>query len=259
MDSSSAPLRAFIVEDEPAARNYLAELLAGQPGVELVGAAAQLADAQARGFRELAQSIDVCFLDVRLGGDRQNEDGLTVARALAATPDPPVLVFATASPHHALAAIELGSAGYLRKPFDEARVVACLARVRERLGARLHRPTVRRVVGRSRNGLVFLDPSEVWAFGAETRLVTMLAAAGTFDVDLSLASLELALGSRMLRVHRQWLVQLAHTRALEREDGEWFVFVGEEIGGRGVRVPVARDRAAVVREALLATSVGLRR
>ncbi len=258
MHPPTSCIRAFIVEDEPAARHYLAELLAGVPNVELVGAAARLSDAAARGYQELARSIDVCFIDVHLGGGRRNEDGLAVARALATTETPPLLVFATASPDHAFEAIELGTVGYLRKPFDEARVVAILARVRDRLVGRRRSTGVRRLVGRSRAGLVFLEPRDVWAFCAETRLVTMHAAAGSFDVDLSLTNLEQALGPDMMRVHRQWLVHVGHTRALERHDGELFLFVGEELGGRGIRVPVARDRAAQVREALLATAIGLR-
>lgn len=257
MEQPAARLRAFIVEDEPAARHYLAELLAAVPGVELVGAAARLADVEARGFDELASAIDVCFLDVHLGGGRANADGLVVARALAATATPPLLVFATASSEHAIAAIELGSVGYLRKPFDEGSVVTCLARVRERLVGRRRPVGARRLVGRSRTGLVFLEAREVWAFGAETRLVTMHSAAGSFDVDLSLANLELALGERVLRVHRQWLVQTEHVRALEREAGELSLFVGAALG-QGLRVPVARDRAVAVREALLATALGLR-
>lgn len=258
MEAPSAPIRAFIVEDEPAARHYLAELLSGIPDVELVGAAARLADVEERGFDELAVSIDVCFIDVSLGGGRGNEDGLVVARRLSVTRQPPLLVFATASANHAFEAIELGTAGYLRKPFDDARVVECVDRVRSRLAGHRRPSGPRRLVGRSRAGLVFLDPREVWAFSADTRLVTMHAAAGTFDIDLSLTNLEHALGARMMRVHRQWLVQLDHTRALERHDGEVFVFVGDELGGRGLRVPVARDRAAQVREALLATTLGLR-
>lgn len=257
MERSDASIRAFVVEDEPGARNYLIELLGGTPGVEVAGAVGSLAAAAAQGFEELARSVDVVFIDVRLGSGRSNVDGLKVARAIAAVDDAPLLVFATASSEHALEAIDLGTVGYLHKPFDEVRLSACVARVRERLGARRRTPGVRRLVGRSRTGLVFFDPDDVWAFGADARLVTMHAAAGSFDVDLSLASISLVLGSRFLRVHRQWLVQIQHTRALDRRDGEQCLFVGEAVGGRGLWVPVARDRSAEVRQALLESSMGL--
>jgi DNA-binding LytR/AlgR family response regulator len=211
----------------------------------------------AHGLEELARSVDVMFIDVRLNGSPGNVDGLQLAREIAAIGDPPLLVFATASRAHALDAIDLGSIGYLRKPFDEARLGACLARVRERRRP-TRAPSVRRLVGRSRTGLVFLDPEEVWAFEADARVVAMHAATGSFDIDLSLSSVSLVLGERFMRVHRQWLIQLKHARALERRSGEHFLFVGEAVGGRGLWVPVARDRSAEVRQALLAFSAGLR-
>lgn len=86
----------------------------------------------------------------------------------------------------------------------------------------------------------------------------MHAAAGSFDVDLSLASVSLMLGDGFIRVHRQWLVQIKHIRSLERRNGEQHLFVGEAVGGRGLWVPVARDRSVEVRQALLESSVGLR-
>lgn len=257
MSAPTSLVRAFIVEDEPAARHYLAELLSTLPGVEVVGAAAQLADLEKQGFDALAASIDVCFIDLNLGGGRANQQGLTVARALAATTPPPVLVFATASRHHAFEGIEVGVADYLRKPFDQRRVAATLERVRARLAPRPQR-LPRRLVARSRAGLVFLDPREVWAFGAQTRLVGVHTGAGVFDVDLSLNNFEHSFGPTFVRVHRQWLVQLAHARALERVEGELVLFVGDELNGRGLRVPVARDRAASLRELLLSNAIGLR-
>lgn len=255
---SDGSIKAFLVEDEPVARDYLTELLSAAPNVEVVGALGSLAAVAARGLEELARSIDVMFVDVCLGGAPGNVDGLQLARTIAAIDDPPLLVFATASRAHAFEAIDLGSVGYLRKPFEEARVTACLARIRERRAGTRRVPRVRRVVGRSRTGLVFLDPEEVWAFGSEARVVAMHAATGSFDIDWSLTSVSLALGERFMRVHRKWLVQLKHTHALERRNGEQFLFVGENVGGRGLWVPVSRDRSSQVRQALLASSAGLR-
>jgi hypothetical protein len=68
--------------------------------------------------------------------------------------------------------------------------------------------------------------------------------------DLSLAAIEVSLGSEFLRVHRQWLVHTAHVRAIENQDGETIVVVGDE-PPRELRVPVARDRKAAVLDLLL--------
>ena len=64
-----------------------------------------------------------------------------------------------------------------------------------------------------------------------------------------------------VRVHRNWLVNAAHIKELERDGHETRLFVGAGVGeaAQGVRVPVARERATAVREMLLANVTGLRR
>jgi two-component system, LytTR family, response regulator LytT len=261
MSDAPTPLRVLVVEDEPTARNYLVELLTACAGVEVVGALRSLAGAQDRGYEDIARSADAVFIDVHLGGGVHNVDGLAIARALAAAEPPPMLVFATASKDHAMDAIDVGSVAYLHKPFDQARVLACVEKLHARRVVPKSRPiaaTVKKLVARSRAGLVFVDVDSVWAFAADTRLVTMHASAGAFDMDLSLTQLEPLMGDRFVRVHRQWLVQVEHIRAMERKDGDMQVFAGASPGGQGLWAPVARERAAAVRQLLLSSSVGLR-
>lgn len=59
-------------------------------------------------------------------------------------------------------------------------------------------------------------------------------------------------------MHRNWLVNVTHVKGLERDGSETRLFVGEALAphGRGVRVPVARER---VQHTLLADATGLRR
>jgi DNA-binding LytR/AlgR family response regulator len=72
-----------------------------------------------------------------------------------------------------------------------------------------------------------------------------------FSVDLSLTALGAALGDRVLRVHRNWLVAPAEVRRLSRVDGDLVLEVAQ------LRVPVSRDRARQVRHQLLENTVGL--
>jgi DNA-binding LytR/AlgR family response regulator len=98
----------------------------------------------------------------------------------------------------------------------------------------------------------------VWAFEATERLTFVHTARGRFDLDLSLAAIEATFGDRFLRVHRQWLVHAAHVRAIESEDGETVVVVGDEPASE-IRVPIARARRDGVRDLLLHGAAGLRR
>jgi DNA-binding LytR/AlgR family response regulator len=168
-------------------------------------------------------------------------------------------VLATAFGQHALEAFDLGVADYLLKPFSEERVEQCLRRLHERLPNAGPGPL--RVVARRKRNLVFLEPAEIWAFEASERLSFVHSRQGRFDIDLSLAAIETSFGRSLIRVHRNWLVNLAYARELEREGSETTLFVGASIGdeSQGIRVPVSRDRAQPLRTALLANATGVRR
>jgi two-component system response regulator LytT len=248
-------LRALVVEDEWAARNYLVEMLHASGQAVVVAAVATLVEAR----QALAPGgivVDVAFVDIHLGhGD---EAGMNLVRTLAGTPEAPLLVLATALSQHAVEAYALGVADYLLKPIHEDRVTECLARLQQRLAQTAPRSVPDRIVARSKKGLVLFARDEVWAFEAAERLMFVHTARGRFDVDLSLAAIEVSLGSGFLRVHRQWLVHIAHVGAVENEDGETVVVVGDE-PARELRVPVARDRKAAVLDLLLHGATGLRR
>lgn len=237
-------LRALIVEDEWASRNYLVELLERTGEVEVVGAVATAEDA-----REAIATIspDVAFVDVQLTGSAS--DGVELVRDGGA----PAFVLATAHPQHAIDAYELGVVDYLLKPFTAERVGQCVERIRARLPAPGLPKTPVRVVGRRKRALVFLRIDEVWAFEAADRMAYLHAARGRFDVDLSLTALEASFGSSLLRVHRNWLVNCSHVLELEGIAADMTLLVGD-----GLRVPVARERTAEVRELLLANTTGIR-
>ncbi|MFY0539450.1 LytR/AlgR family response regulator transcription factor [Nannocystis pusilla] len=123
-------LRSLVVEDEWAARNYLVELLEGSNLAQVTGAVASAAEARELLLGDGRAAFDVVFLDIRLSGHRN--EGLEIARELAALSSPPLLVLATAFNTHALEAYDLGVADYLLKPFTEHRVERCLQRLRAR-------------------------------------------------------------------------------------------------------------------------------
>jgi DNA-binding LytR/AlgR family response regulator len=254
-------LRALVVEDEWPARNYLVELIESSGLAQVIGAVAD--SGEAREALVAGLSLDVVFIDVRLAGEGERA-GLELVREAAASAGgrTPAFVLATAFERHALEAFELGVVDYLVKPFSEDRVTQCLRRIQGRLPAPpTPASTALRIVARRKRSLVFLEPSEIWAFEAADRLTCVHAQHGTFDLDLSLTAIEASFGRAFVRVHRNWLVNVAHIKELEREGAETRLFVGLGIGedSQGIRVPVSRDRAQSLREMLLANATGLRR
>lgn len=256
-------LRALIVEDEWPARNYLAELLQHSGLAEVVGAVPDLEDArQALQSPSADTPIDVVFVDLRLAGEPTEDAGLTLVREFASQPGAPQFVIATAFKHHTLEAFELGVVDYLLKPFSAERVEQCLRRLRARRPPRPREPAgPTRVVARRKKSLVFLALDEVWAIEAVNRLTFVHTRFGRFDLDLSLSAIEASFGRSLIRVHRNWLVNPAHVRELERGEGDTTLYLGPDPGdsGEGIRAPVARDRAQQVRDTLLSAATGIRR
>lgn len=254
------PLRALIIEDEWPARNYLAELLHGSGLVEVVGAVARL-DAAREALQDSSVPVDVVFVDIKLAGDADDEAGLRLVRELAGRPHAPLFVIASAFPHHSLEAYQLGVVDYLLKPFSVERVSQCLRRLQASRGSPAAPREPSRLVARRKKSLVFLALDEVWAVEASNRLTFVHTSLGRFDLDLSLTAIEAICRQSLLRVHRNWLVNLAHVRELERDGSETTLYLGPGLGptGDGIRAPVARDRASLVRDALLAAAAGHRR
>ncbi len=246
-------LRALVLEDEWLARNYLVQLIEATQLAEVVGAVATIGEA-----RDVlaALPVDVVFVDVQLSGD---ENGLELVQSISSSDGArPAFVLATAFSQHALEAWNLGVVDYLLKPFSEDRVEQCLHRLAAR--QQVSDGGALRVVARRKRSLVFLDPADIWAFEASDRLSFVHSRLGKFDIDLSLAAIANSFGRSLMRVHRNWLVNLDFARELEREEGETTLFIGTSLGNesQGVRVPVSRDRAQPLRAALLANATGLR-
>jgi two-component system response regulator LytT len=273
------PLRTLVVEDEWPARNYLVELLEGSGLAEVVGAVASVDEAREaihasaaepdesksdEGKADSGMGIEAVFVDVQLLGGSGAESGLDLVRTMADREHAPMFVLATAFDRHAVEAFELGVVDYLLKPFTEERVTQSLRRLHERrepVAANVPVGAHSRIVARRKRSLVFLELHEIWAFETADRLTYVHTEHGVFDVDLSLTAIEASFGRAFLRVHRRWLVNASHIKELERDGDETRLFVGRALSNdaQGVHVPVARERSAAVRAALLANATGLRR
>jgi two-component system response regulator LytT len=247
-------LRALVLEDEWPTRNYLVELIEATKLGEVTGAVATIDEA-----REALEGspIDVVFVDIQLAATGTSQTGLDLIRSFANAPGAPMFVIATAFQEHSLEAFDLGVVDYLMKPFSDERVEQCLRRLIARRPERRAGPM--RVVARRKKSLVFLDPEDIWAFEAIDRLTFVHSRLGKFDIDLSLAATEASFGRTLTRVHRNWLVNLAFVKEMDRDAGEMTLLVGGTVDEDNIRAPVSRDRAKAVRDQLLANATGLRR
>jgi len=108
-------IRAVIIEDEPLAAQYLAELLDETCRVEVVGTATE-SEAGLQLCADLRP--DAVFVDINLPG----KDGVSLATQLAMLSQPPRLVFTTGNANRAADAFRLEAVDYLLKPLDPEQV-----------------------------------------------------------------------------------------------------------------------------------------
>lgn len=107
------PIRVLVVDDEPAARHSIHQLLKNDPEVVVVGEARNGIEA----VRALEKDgIDLVLLDVQM----PELDGFGVVGAVGAQ-HMPVIIFVTAFDRHALRAFEVHALDYLLKPFTDER------------------------------------------------------------------------------------------------------------------------------------------
>jgi two-component system LytT family response regulator len=124
MESEKKKLvRVLIADDEPLARQRIADLLAKEPDVEIAGMAASGNEA-VDAIGELHP--DLVFLDVQMPG----MSGLQVIDAIGPE-NMPATIFVTAFDQFALKAFDRAALDYLVKPFDDERFAQAFRRARK--------------------------------------------------------------------------------------------------------------------------------
>lgn len=249
-------MRVLLVDDEALARLRLRSLIEqGLPelGAHVIGEAAD-ADQTLALLRD--QAVDVVLLDIQMPG----RDGLRLAAALKALPQPPAVIFVTAHSDHALQAFELQATDYLTKPVMRERLRAALLRVRQQMRL-LAEPAADgpALVVSDRGRVLRLPIGQVLVLKAEQKYVTLRTAAHNHILDDSLADLEprlAELGGQFIRIHRNALVARHAIRELQlRSSGA----DADDAAGEGWAVRVApldewlavsRRQVAAVRAAL---------
>ena len=216
--SAIPPLRALIVDDEELARHLIREYLQGHADIEIVGECENGLDA-VRQIGGLAP--DLVFLDIQM-------PRLTGLEVLELTGRRAGVIFTTAYDEHAIKAFELHAVDYLLKPFSKARFDDALARARAlhapaspapALDALIARKTapLERILIRDREQVHVIAIDQVECIEAQGDYLAIHADGKCHLKPQRISEIEEQLdGTRFLRVHRSFIISLAHLQAIER-------------------------------------------
>jgi DNA-binding LytR/AlgR family response regulator len=288
---STAPLRVVVVDDEPAARSYLVDLLRQHGGVDVVGEA----DDATSALRILhLDAVDAVFLDVRMPG----LDGMDLARVLKRFDRAPAILFVTAYEEHAVDAFGVHALDYLLKPVDPVRLADAVRRLHSHLAtivgatptsgpsderkpspliessdhgrsfaavdahvesssvaAERRGSTVTASLAVDKGGrTVMIDPASVLYVEAAKDYCRLRTAHDSYLLRMPISTLEAAWIERgWIRVHRSHLVPVGAISELRRDpERGWLVRLGR------VELPVSRRHLPAVRERLHRAARALR-
>jgi two-component system, LytTR family, response regulator LytT len=270
----SATLTALIIDDEPLARQELQYLLdaAGDVQVLAVGTNGIEAVQLIRTHKP-----DVIFLDVQMPG----LDGFAVLKKVLQLDKKgrlPQVVFATAYDQYAVRAFEVNAVDYLLKPFDKARLVKTLDKVRvlvaagaegsssgldaaaeakldallrmveERGVPPVSTPRSSKVVVRAHHRLLLVDQKDVCFASIEGGTISVVT--NTVEGDSNCRTLEELMEQldpeAFWRAHRSFVVNIQHIR----EVVPWFKssYQLRMDDRKNTEIPVSRSQTKRLRE-----------
>lgn len=255
------PVRAVIVDDEPAVGEFLEQLLVEQhPEIAVVGVYTNPAEALEA---ITAEPPELLFLDVRM----PRLSGFDLLDALGDRV-PPAVVFVTAFDQHAVAAFDASATDYLLKPVDEERLARAVARARTRVAharsagdaeaaavadsvdalrqvlSQLDRYT-RHFAVRVGHRIALVRAEDISWFGADGKYVHLYVDNVVHVVRHTTHGLEARLDPRrFLRVNRSSIVNVDHVKHIERWSHGDYVLVmrtgHKVVTTRGYRAAVQR-------------------
>jgi len=229
------PLRVMIVDDEPLARQHIADRLGHEENVEIAGTAANGDDAL-EAIRRLKP--DLVFLDVQMPG----LTGVEVVEQLIGE-GMPATIFTTAFDQYALKAFELAAVDYLVKPFDDERFSEAFRRARkaielqdvERMTRRLlslldtaqrepeapkKSPWLQRIPVEMRGQMRVVPVERIDYITASGPYAELHAGERTFTVRERMQDLEERLDPEVfMRIHRSAIVRLDRIDVMLRNSG----------------------------------------
>jgi two-component system, LytTR family, response regulator len=255
---SATPCTTLIAEDEPLAREGLAQWVRQMPHLHLVATCADGSSA----LKAIHQhEPGLLLMDIQMPG----MTGLQVLRALADDPPArmPQVIFTTAYDTHALTAFELHAVDYLLKPFTQERfndaVAHALALAESaplltqalpalQAAALVDEAPLQRLLVRDMGRIVPVQVDSIEHLRSDTKYTAITSKGRHYLVRLPITSFEKRLDpQRFLKVNRSCIVNLDFVEAMTPDDSSQLIIQLRD----GTRVTASREVSKQLRADLL--------
>ena len=251
-------IRTLVIDETPR-RDHLLTYLNRHQDIQVVGSA---------GGNDGGSAIRACNPDlVIVGAELTGTNGFDVVRS-SQSERRPLLIFISASEHHALRAFQVGALDYILEPLDPERLNEGLQRARARLrddptrdlgrrllailrSARTDEPTVDRLIVRSGRRVLFVRTDDIDWIQAAGNYLRIHVGPVTHLLRETMSGIEAKLDpEKFLRIHRSRIVNVDRIRELQPWlNGECAVLLTT-----GTRLTLSRG----VREKLQSRLAGMR-
>ena len=231
-------LRAYVVDDEPLARDELKYLLARSREVKVLGESDCIEDAL---YDISLLKPDIIFLDIELAG----ENGLALAAKLEGLNRMPAIVFAPAYDEYALQAFEVNAVDYLLKPFSEDRILKAIGKIKK-FHIQKEEPNkadtsqlqcMGKFAVMTDEKIILLTCSDIVYIESCEGKCKIQTSNELYKISDTLVSLEKKLPlTQFFRVHRSYIVNIEHIAEIV----PWFNSTYNLHMSNGSKIPVSR-------------------
>lgn len=228
-------IRTIVADDEPAARARIAKLVARDADLELV--------AECRNGSETIEAVarfkpDLIFLDVQM----PQASGFEVVEKLG-NGKAPFIVFVTAHDQYALKAFNVNAVDYLLKPYDDDRFYSSVEKAKKWMDMRMSSKLTGKLMDlmrqhmqanseftehftiRDRGHERKVPVSELLYLRAEGNYLHLQLKDRHFLFRQTMNAVETELDpERFLRVHRSYILNIAHIRSHRYTGNNEFIF-----------------------------------
>jgi two-component system, LytTR family, response regulator len=235
-------LNAILVDDEPAARMMLGQILKEHcPMVHLIGEASDVKSAVKLINKE---AVDLVFLDIEM----PEENGFALFDYFN---DPSFeTIFCTAYSEYALQAFEVSAVDYVLKPISISKVIQAIEKATKLIGQNqiaqrvntlkenLAMDKLQKIALPMADSLVFVQLEDIFFFEADGSYTHVVTKTGKFLVSRKIKEFDelLAGDTRFYRIHRSYLINTHHIVRYNKKDGAMIEFAN------GFGVPIAREK-----------------